>query len=94
MGAIKNYMMELADKKGVDFEDITDEDIEMDFYNKAQMFFANENSTKAELEAHKMFLPKKNIKEVSYYNAETGTPKFKVGDIMVDGDFTFYLIVE
>ena len=94
MGAIKEYMMELAEAKGVEFDEITQEDIEMDFYNKAQCVWANLESTEEELEDCKQFLPKMPYKEVAFYDAETGTPKFKVGDVMVDGDFTFYLIVE
>ena len=105
MGALKNYIMELADKKGVEFDEITNEDIEMDI-NKGDNFdhdallkfitegFKNNTLNPDDIEKYKKFLPTKSYSEISYYDAETGTPKFKVGDVMVDGSFTFYLIVD
>lgn len=36
MGAIKEYMMELSEKLGKEFEEITEQEMQMDFYNKAQ----------------------------------------------------------
>lgn len=59
MGSVKEYMMELSDKLGKEFEDITDRDMELDFYNKAQETFWNDNSTQDELERAKPFLPSK-----------------------------------
>ena len=93
MGAIKEYMMDLAERKGVDFEEITEQDMELDFQEKAQKVFMNLESPQSELDKYKPFLPTKPYSEVKFYDGETGTPKFKVGDVMVDGDFTFYLIV-
>ncbi len=92
MGAIKDYMMELADRKGVEFEEITQEDMELEF-DKAQEVFMNLESSKEELEKYKPFLPTKPYSAVKFYDSETGTPKFKVGDILIDGDFTHFLIV-
>lgn len=93
MGAMKNYIMDLAERKGVEFDEITNEDMVMDFQDKAQKVWMNLDSPKEELEKYKPFLPTMPYKEVAFYDAETGTPKFKVGDVMVDGDFIFYLIV-
>lgn len=84
MGAIKNYMMELADKLGKDFEDVTNEDIQMEFYNQAQEVFSNGASSLDEIERMKEFLPTKSINDV-----KSG----KIGEVMMDNSGTFYLIV-
>lgn len=92
MGRMKEYMMELAERKGVEFEEITNQDIEMDFMYRAQAAFANPNTPQDELEKWKDYLPVKSYDEVKFYDAETGTPKFKVGDVMMDGNGVCYLI--
>ncbi len=92
MGRMKEYMMELADQKGVEFEEITNEDIQMDFMIKAQKAFADLDTPEDELQKWKDYLPVKSYDEVKFYDAETGTPKFKVGDVMFDGNGVFYLI--
>lgn len=92
MGSVKEYMMELSDKLGKEFEDITDRDMELDFYNKAQETFWNDNSTQDELERAKPFLPTKSYDQVKFYDDETGRPKFKIGSILMDNG-TFFLVV-
>ena len=59
MGRMKEYMMELAERK---------------------------------LKKWKDYLPVKSYDEVKFYDAETGTPKFKVDDVMMDGKGFCYLI--
>ena len=83
MGAIKKYMMELADKLGKDFEDVTNEDIQMELFNQAQEVFTNGASSFDELERMKDFLPTKSVSEI-----KSG----KVGEVMMDNSGTFYLI--
>jgi hypothetical protein len=92
MGRMKEYMMELAERKGVEFEEITNEDMQMDFMMKAQVAFANPDTPQDELKKWKDYLPVKSYNEVKFYDAETGTPKFKVGDVMMDGKGFCYLI--
>lgn len=59
MGAIKEYMIQLSEQLGKDFEEIDNTDMELDFYNKAQKVYWNDNSTQSELEQFKPFLPTK-----------------------------------
>ena len=92
MGRMKEYMMELAERKGVDFEEITDKDMEQDFMSRAQAAFDNLDTPVDELEKWKDFLPIKSYDEVKFYDAETGTPKFKIGDVMMDGNGVCYLV--
>jgi len=92
MGRMKEYMMELAERKGVEFEEVTNEDIHMDFMMKAQAAFMNPDTPKDELDKWKDYLPVKSYDEVKFYDAETGTPKFKVGSVMMDGNGVCYLI--
>ena len=92
MGAIKEYMMELSEKLGKEFEEITEQEMQMDFYNKAQEVYWNDDSTDEELEKFKPFLPKKTYEEVKFYDAETGKPKFKIGSILMDNG-TFFLVI-
>jgi hypothetical protein len=82
MGRMKEYMMELADCKGVEFEEITNKDMEQDFMSRAQLAFANPETPVDELENWKDFLPVKSYNEVKFYDAETGTSKFKRGDVL------------
>ena len=91
MGAIKEYMMELSERLGKDFEEITDADMEMDFYNKAQQTYWNDESTQEDLKKNKPFLPTKSYSEVKFYDTETGKPKFKVGDVLISNG-TFFLV--
>jgi hypothetical protein len=83
MGRMKEYMMELADQKGVEFEEITNEDIQMDFMIKAQKAFADLDTPEDELQNWKDYLPVKTY-DIS--------KKSKVGDVMVDGNGVFYLV--
>jgi hypothetical protein len=53
MGRMKEYMMELAERKGVDFEEITDQDMEQDFMSRAQAAFDNLDTPVDELEKWK-----------------------------------------
>jgi len=92
MGRIKEYMMELADETGLDFESITNHEIEMDFMRKAQKAFHDSDTPEDELQKWKDYIPVKSDDDVKFYDAETGTPKFKKGDVLFDGDGTFYLI--
>ena len=84
MGAIKNYMMELADKLGKEFDEVTNEDIQRELYNQAQEIFLNGASSQEELEKSKAILPTKNVSEVKYG---------KVGEVIQDATGTFFLIV-
>lgn len=92
MGAIKEYMMELSEKLGKEFEEITEQEMQMDFYNKAQEVYWNDDSTDEELEKFKPFLPTKTYKEVKFYDVEIGKPKFKIGSILMDNG-TFFLVI-
>jgi hypothetical protein len=91
MGRMKEYMMELADRKGVEFDEITNEDMQMDFMMQAQSAFNNPDTPEDELQKWKEYLPVKSYDEVKFYDGETGTPKFKVGDVIFDGK-GYYLI--
>jgi hypothetical protein len=91
MGRMKEYMMELADRKGVEFEEITQADMDKDFMEKAQAAFLNPETPESELENWKDYLPVKNYDDVKFYDAETGNPKFKVGDV-IDSNGVFYLV--
>ena len=53
MGRMKEYMMELAERKGVEFEEITDQDMEQDFMSRAQAAFDNLDTPVDELEKWK-----------------------------------------
>ncbi len=86
-------MFELAEKLGIEPDQITQSDMEKDFYDKAQEVYNDNNSSEEELKKWKDFLPKKTFKEVSFYDAEIGEPKFSVGDIM-DGNGVYYLIIK
>lgn len=92
MGRMKEYMMELAERKGVEFEEITNQDMEQDFMSRAQVAFGNPDTPMDVLQKLEDYLPVKSYDEVKFYDAETGTPKFKVGDVMMDGNGVFYLI--
>lgn len=91
MGKVKEYMLDLAQKLDKDFDEVTNEDMERDFANKV---WSNWDSTEEELESCKKFLDTKPYKDVAFYDAEEGTPKFKVGDVMCDGNGIHYLIVK
>jgi hypothetical protein len=84
MGAIKNYMMNLAGKLGKDFEDVTNEDIQNELFNQAQETFSNGASDQTELDRMMEFLPTKSINDVKSGN---------IGEVMMDNSGTFYLIV-
>ena len=84
--------MELAERKGVEFEEITNQDMEQDFMSRAQAAFNNSDTPLDELEKWKEYLPVKSYEEVKFYDGETGKPKFKVGDVMLDGNGICYLI--
>ena len=92
MSKIKNYIMDVADAIGKKFDEVTEQDF-IDIENKAQSVFTDLKSTHSELEKFKKFLKRKSTKEVSFYDEETGSPKFKIGSVMVDGNGTCYLIV-
>jgi len=77
---------------GKNFDEVNEQDF-IDVENKAQSVFANLKSTPEELQKFKKFLKRKSIKEVSFYDAETRGPKFKIGDVMEDGNGICYLIV-
>ena len=93
MSKIKNYIMDVADAIGKDFDEVDEQDF-IDVEIKAQSVFHDLKSTEVELQKFKNFLKRKTIKEVSFYDAETRTTKFKVGDVMEDGNGTCYLIVD
>lgn len=89
MGKYKEYVEELANKLGKDFEDITESDIQFDFMKGAQGVFSDKKSTPQEREKFKEFLPKIPISLVSDY--------YGVGDIFVQentlsGEKSFYLV--
>lgn len=63
MGKMKEYMMELSDSKGVEFEEITNHDMQMDFMVKAQNAFDNPDTPTDELEKWKDYLPAKSYDE-------------------------------
>ena len=92
MGRMKEYMMELADNLNKDFEEITQEDMERDFKLKAQQVWNDPNTSWKEKQDCKQYLPKKSYDEVKFYDAETGTPKFKPGNVMGDGNGICWLI--
>lgn len=95
MGKVKEYMMELADRYGKEFEEITQDDIHRDFEQKAQKVWSDLNSTHEELMACKQYLRTKKWSEVKFYDAETGTPKFKkIGSVLCDGNGINWLIVK
>lgn len=81
MGSIKNYMMELSEKLGKDFNEITDLDIELDMFNKSQEVFANGAIDDRELEIAKKLLPRKVTNNVN-----------EVGNVIMDNSGTFYLM--
>lgn len=82
MGALKNYMMELSDKLGKEFDEITDLDIELDMFNKSQEVFANGPLDDKEFETAKNLLPRKVSNNIS-----------DVGSVVMDNTGTFYLMV-
>ena len=84
MGSVKNLMMELAEKIEKNFEDFTNEDIEIELYNHAQEVYNQGASSNEELERMKKFLPTKDINEVKSGN---------VGEVIMDNSGTFYLLV-
>lgn len=88
---MKDYMMELADAKGVDFEQITQADMERDFMEKAQLAFSSDETPESELEKWKEYLPVKSYNEIKFYDSETGNSKFKVGSVLIDNG-VFYLV--
>jgi len=84
MGAIKHYIMELADKLGKNFEEVTNEDIQNELFNQAQELFSNGAYSQNELDGMRQFLPTKNVTEIKSGN---------VDEIFMDNTGTFYLIV-
>lgn len=94
MSKIKEYISGLAEKLNKDFDEVTDEDMELDFRNNAQKVWADENSTEKELESCKQYLDKIPYSKVCFYDAETDEgPKFKVGSVLMKGDGLCYLVV-
>lgn len=94
MGKVKELMMELADHLGKEFEEITQDDIQRNFESNAQKVWSDLNSSYEELMECKQFLRTKKWSEVKFYDAETGTPKFKIGSVLTDGDGIIWLIVK
>ena len=58
MSRIKNYIFELAETLGKEFEEVTPEDMQMDFERKAVRIMEDPNSSKEDIEKYKQFLPK------------------------------------
>ena len=81
MGAMKNYMMELSEKLGKDFYEITDRDMELDMFNASQEVFANGPLDDKELENAKKLLPTKTTSDAS-----------EVGNVVMDNSGTFNLM--
>ena len=94
MGKFKNYVAGLAETLGKDFEDITQEDIDVDFSKKAQDVWNNPNSTMQERVDTKDFLPKKKINDVVKYDEQSGYENFANGDVMTDTTGKHFLIIE
>lgn len=82
MGRMKDYMMELAEKKGVDFFEIIQKDIEEDFMIKAQAAFTDKTTSKEDLENWKEYLPHKS---------ESEAPNHKKNQIFEENG-VFYLV--
>ena len=81
MGAMKNYMMELSEKLGKDFYEITDRDMELDMFNASQEVFSFFSLDDKELENAKKLLPTKTTSDAS-----------EVGNVVMDNSGTFYLM--
>ena len=79
---------------GKEFEEVTQDDMQRDFEMKAQMTWSDTNSSWDDLQDCKSFLRTKKWSEIKFYDAETGTPKFQIGDVMCDGDGIHWLIVK
>lgn len=78
---MKNYVMELSEKLGKDFYEITDRDMELDMFNASQEVFANGSLDDKELENAKKLLPTKTTSDAS-----------EVGNVVMDNSGTFYLM--
>lgn len=88
---MKNYILNLSDKLGKEFYDITQMDMELDMKQKAQEVYMNDASSKEDLAKYKEFLPKKPIKFFKgYEDVEKG---FKIGMVVVNNGIC-YLIVK
>jgi hypothetical protein len=94
MGRMKEYMMELSERFNIDFEEVTQEHMEQDFRNKAQAVWHDNDSSLEERQKCKQYLDKITYSKIKHYDAETGNPKFQVGDVMMDSDGIFHLIIQ
>ncbi len=91
MGKYKEYIMDLAEKIGKDFSEVTQNDIEFDFMEKAQCIWADPNSDSELKEKNKIFLPPISISIVR-------DGSYGVGDVFIQentltGQKYYYLVV-
>jgi len=94
MGRMKEYMMELSERFNIEFEEVTQEHMERDFRDKAQAVWHDNDSSWEDRQKCKQYLDKIPYSDVKHYDAETGTPKFKVGDVIMDGNGIFHFIIK
>jgi hypothetical protein len=92
MGKYKEYISDLADRLGKEFDQVTPNDVEFDFMNKAQSIWADSKSHPYLKEDNKVFLPK-----VSITLLKDGV--YKIGDVFVQkntltGQEYYYLVTE
>jgi len=91
MSYIKNYMFDLADKLGKDVNEVTQQDMDDDFAEKAQAIWDNKDSTEEEKQACKGSLPKITVAEVmsrlkppiSQYFTGTDKTAYLAGDVII-----------
>jgi len=91
MGKYKEYVMNLADKIGKDFNEVTQNDIEFDFMERAQCVWADPNSDSEIREENKIFLP-----PISISLLKDGI--YSIGDVFIQentlsGQKYYYLVV-
>lgn len=89
MGKYKEYIIDLAEKLGKEFEDVTQNDIDFDMMKKAQNIWADSNSTHDLKEEYKVFLPTVSI-DLTFSHS--------LGDVIIQensltGQKYFYLVV-
>ena len=92
MGKYKDYLIDLAEEMGINFEEVTQNDIEWDFMKRAQCIWADSSSDEELKQSNKKFLPKVSI---TFLNKDV----YSVGDVLsqentLTGQKYYYLITE
>jgi hypothetical protein len=92
MGKYKNYLNNLAEEMGIDFGEVTQDDIEWDFMKKAQIIWDDSSSDERLKQDSKKFLPKISI---AFLNKDV----YSIGDVInqentLTGQKYYYLVTE